>query len=203
MAHFKEERTLVIVKPDGVQRGLIGEVIKRFERVGLKLVGAKMMVASPEHIEQHYTLDPNWRRANGEKTIKAYRDKGLTPPSEDPLVVNSATLNGLKVYLSSGPVVCMVWQGAHAVQIVRKLAGGTEPLASADIGTIRGDFALDSYQMSDVDKRATRNVVHASGSVSEATDEIAHWFKPGEVISYRLLNEAIIYAPELGSFLGD
>lgn len=202
MAHFKEERTLIIVKPDGVQRGLIGEVVKRFERVGLKLVGAKMVVASPEHVEQHYTLDPDWRRSNGEKTIKAYKDKGLTPPSEDPFVVNSATLNGLKVYLSSGPVVCMVWQGAHAVKIGRKLVGNTEPFA-AEMGTIRGDFVLDSYQMSDEDKRSTRNIVHASGSVKEANDEIAHWFKPEEVISYRLINEAIMYAPELDNFLGE
>lgn len=203
MAHFKEERTLVIVKSDGIQRGLIGEITKRYERVGLKLVAAKMVVVNAEHVEKHYTLDPEWRRITGEKTIKSYRDKGLTPPSEDPFEITAQILKGLMAYMTSGPVFVMVWQGAHAVKIVRKITGGTEPLAAADMGTIRGDFALDSYQMADVDKRAVRNLVHASGSVKEAEDEIAHWFKPEEVISYRLINEAIMYAPELDSSLGD
>ena len=89
------------------------------------------------------------------------------------------------------------------MKIVRKITGGTEPLAAADMGTIRGDFALDSYQMADGDKRAVRNLVHASGSVKEAEDEINHWFKPEEVISYRLMNEAVMYAPELGGILGE
>ncbi len=203
MAHLKEERTLVIVKPDGVQRGLIGEIIKRYERAGLKLVASKMVIASAEHIEQHYTLDPEWRRVTGEKTIKSYKEKGLVPPSEDPFEITAEILKSLKGYMTSGPVVVMVWQGAHAVKIVRKITGGTEPLAAADMGTIRGDFALDSYQMADGDKRAVRNLVHASGSVKEAEDEIKHWFKPEEVISYRLMNEAVMYAPELGGILGE
>ena len=203
MAHLKEERTLVIVKPDGVQRGLIGEIIKRYERAGLKLVASKMVIASAEHIEQHYTLDPEWRRITGEKTIKSYKEKGLVPPSEDPFEITAEILKSLKGYMTSGPVVVMVWQGAHAVKIVRKITGGTEPLAAADMGTIRGDFALDSYQMADGDKRAVRNLVHASGSVKEAEDEIKHWFKPEEVISYRLMNEAVMYAPELGGILGE
>lgn len=202
MAHAKTEQTVVIIKPDGIQRGLIGEIIQRLERVGLKLVAAKMVVATPEHVEKHYTLDPEWRRANGEKTIQGYKDKGLTPPSEDPLEVSAATLKGLKIYMAAGPIVCMVWEGAHAVKTVRKIIGSTEP-ATAPVGTIRGDYVLDSYQLADADKRAVRNLIHASGSVKEAEDEIVHWFKPEEVISYRLVNDVIQYAPELGSFLGE
>ncbi len=201
MAHLKEERTFVIAKPDAVQRGLVGEIIKRFEQVGLKMVATKMTVVTPEHVEQHYTLDPEWRRVTGEKTIEGYRKKGLTPPSEDPLEITAAVLKGLKAYMTSGPIVCMVWEGAHAVKIVRKIVGATEPLSS-DMGTIRGDYVLDSYQMADTDKRAVRNLIHASGSVKEAEDEMAHWFKPEEIIDYKLVQEQIVYAPEIDGLLG-
>jgi nucleoside-diphosphate kinase len=190
--HHKHERTLVIIKPDGIQRSLVGEVIKRYEQVGLKLVAMKMMVPTKELVEQHYTLDPEWRRITGEKTIKGYKDKGLKPPTEDPLEITGILLGRLADYMTSGPVIAMVWQGAHAVAIVRKITGGTEPLTSG-VGTIRGDFVLDSYQMSDSDGRAVRNIIHASGSVKEAQDEIAHWFKKGEVIDYKLVQEQILY----------
>lgn len=200
MNHPKTERTLVLIKPDGVQRTLIGEVIKRYERVGLKLVGIKMLVPTPEMVEAHYTLDPEWRRITGEKSIASYKKKGLTPPSEDPLEVTAAVLTRLKSYMSSGPVVAMVWQGANAVPVVRKITGGTEPLTS-DIGTIRGDFVLDSYAMSDGDARAVRNLIHASGTVPEAELEIKHWFKPEELVDYRLVQEQIIYDVNLDGIL--
>ncbi len=200
MTHPKTERTLVIIKPDGVQRTLIGEVIKRYERTGLKLVGIKMLVPTPEMIEKHYTLDPNWRRITGEKTIASYEKKGLKPPSTDPLEITARILANLKKYMTSGPVIAMVWQGAHAVPVVRKITGGTEPLTS-DIGTIRGDFVLDSYQMSDGDGRSVRNLIHASGTVPEAELEIAHWFKPEELTDYRLVQEQIIYDVNLDGIL--
>lgn len=190
--HPKKERTLVIIKPDGIQRSLIGEIIKRHERVGLKLVGLKMIVPSAEMVEKHYTLDPNWRRVTGEKRIKAARDKGEEPPSEDPFKITAIILENLKKYLTSGPVVMMIWEGAHAVEIVRKIVGGTEPLAT-DVGTIRGDYVLDSYTMSDSDGRAIRNLVHASGSTAEAEMEIKHWFDKREITDYRLVQEQIIY----------
>jgi nucleoside-diphosphate kinase len=198
--HPSTERTLVIVKPDGVQRGLIGEVIKRYESVGLKLVGIKIGVPTADKIEQHYTLDPEWRRITGEKTIESYKSKGLTPPSEDPLEITAVILQNLKTYMTAGPVVFMVWQGAHAVKIVRKLTGGTEPLTS-DVGTIRGDFVLDSYQMADLDSRAVRNVIHASGSVDEADNEIKHWFMPSELVDYRLMQESVLYDVNLDGIL--
>ncbi|MFA6095641.1 MAG: nucleoside-diphosphate kinase [Candidatus Paceibacterota bacterium] len=200
MKHPKTERTLVIIKPDGIQRSLAGEIIQRYERVGLKLVAAKMLVPSAAHIEKHYTLDPNWRRVTGEKTIKGYRDKGLVPPTDNPLEVTDKLLKTLTTYMTSGPVVAMVWQGAHAVAIVRKITGGTEPLTS-DVGTIRGDFVLDSYQMSDKDSRSVRNLIHASGSVKEADEEIAHWFSPDEIIGYRHISEAILYDVNLDGIL--
>lgn len=200
MKNFKKEKTLVIIKPDGLQRSLTGEIIKRYERIGLKLIGLKIMVPSAEMIEKHYTLDPEWVRITGEKAIKGYKDKGLKPPTEDPLQVTKILLDRLKKYMSSGPVIAMVWQGAHAVAIVRKITGGTEPLMS-DVGTIRGDFVLDSYEMSDVDERCIRNLVHSSGSVKEAEDEIKHWFKDDELINYRLIHEQILYDVNLDGIL--
>ena len=198
--HPKKERTLIIIKPDGVQRSLIGEIIKRYERLGLKLMAIKMVVPTKDHIEKHYTLDPNWRRITGEKTIESYKKKGLQPPSEDPLEITAIILENLKKYMTSGPVIAMVWEGAHAVKIVRKITGGTEPLTS-DVGTIRGDFVLDSYQISDTDKRAVRNLIHASGSVEEAENEIAHWFNKDEIVNYRLIQEQILYDVNLDGIL--
>lgn len=200
MEHYKEERTLILIKPDGIQRSLIGEIMRRYERLGLKLVGLKFVVTTAEHVEQHYTLDPDWRQVTGEKTIKGYKNKGLKPPSEDPLEITAIILENLKKYLTSGPIICMVWQGAHAVELVRKVTGGTEPLTS-DVGTIRGDFVLDSYQISDTDGRAVRNLIHASGSVEEAKKEIKHWFSDSEIIDYRLVQEKILYDVDLDGIL--
>lgn len=197
---MKNEKTLVVIKPDGVQRSLIGEVVKRYERSGLKLVGVKMIVPTAEHIEKHYTIDPEWRRVTGEKTINGYKDKGLQPPSEDPLAIAAIILANLKKYMTSGPVIAMIWQGVHAVKIVRKITGGTEPFTS-DVGTIRGDFVLDSYQLSDTDGRAVRNLIHASGSVEEANKEIALWFRPEEIVNYRLVQEQILYDVNLDGIL--
>lgn len=188
----KKERTLVIIKPDGIQRGLIGEIVQRYERTGLKLVGLKMAVPSPDLVEKHYLVDLDWKKKSGQKTIDAYKKKGLISPSEDPIKVANVTLAKLKKFMASGPVVAMVWQGMHAVGVVRKITGGTEPLTS-DVGTIRGDFTIDSFEVSDEDNRATRNIVHASGTPQEAEKEIVLWFKPEELINYRLVGEAILY----------
>ncbi len=200
MSDHRKERTLVIIKPDGVQRSLIGEIVGRFERVGLKLVGLKFMVPDAAQVEEHYTLDPEWKRKVGEKAIESYKKKGQTPPSEDPNVIGNAVVERLKNYMTSGPAVLMVWQGAHAVELVRKLVGGTEP-RSSDVGTIRGDFVLDSYSMADTDDRAIRNLIHASGTVDEAKQELALWFGEKEVVEYRLVAESILYDVNLDGIL--
>jgi nucleoside-diphosphate kinase len=197
---MKYEKTFVIIKPDGVQRTLIGEIIKRYERMGLKLVALKMTIPTAEMVEKHYTLDPEWLRKVGEKSILGYKTKNITSPSDDPIVVGNKVLIRLVKFMTSGPVVAMIWQGAHAVQIVRKMTGGTEPLTSA-VGTIRGDFVLDSYQIADMDDRAIRNVVHASGSVEEALSEINLWFKKEEVLNYKLIQDAILYDVNLDGIL--
>lgn len=168
--HPKKERTFVALKPDSIQRSLIGEIIGRLERVGLKLVALKMIVANEGQIEKHYSqLDEKIRK----HSVK---------------------------YMTSGPIVAMVWEGAHAVKITRKLVGSTEPLTS-DVGTIRGDYVLDSYAMSDEDGRAVRNLIHASGNTEEAEFEINHWFKPEEVMNYRLVQEEVLYDVNLDGIL--
>lgn len=197
---MKTERTFVIIKPDGVQRSLIGEIVKRFERVGLKLVALKMLVPTKELVEKHYTLDKEWLRKVGEKQIKGYESKGLIPPTKDALKAGDKVLEHLRKYITSGPVIIMAWQGAHAVGIVRKIVGGTEPLTS-DVGTIRGDFVLDSYQICDITGRAVRNLIHASGSVEEAKNEITLWFKKEDIINYKLIQEAILYDVNMDGIL--
>ncbi len=200
MKHPKHERTLVIIKPDGIQRSLVGEIVKRYEQIGLKLVGIKMLVPSEDLVEKHYTIDPEWIRLAGEKQITSARANGRVPISEHPLEIGTIVLGHLKKYLTSGPVIAMVWEGAHAVAIVRKMIGGTEPLSS-DVGTIRGDFVLDSYVLANQSGRAIRNLVHASGSVKEAVDEVKHWFRTEEIIDYRLVQEAILYEDFMGGAL--
>ncbi len=195
-----KERTFVIIKPDGVQRSLIGEVIKRFERVGLKLVGLRFEVPEAGKIEEHYTLDPKWKENVGTKAIESYKKKGQQPPSEDPIEIGNLVVERLKKYMTSGPVVLMAWQGAHSVELIRKLVGGTEP-RSSDVGTIRGDYVLDSYMMADTDDRAIRNLIHASGSVEEATQELALWFGEEELVNYKLVQEGILYDVNLDGIL--
>lgn len=193
MQHPKKERTLAVIKPDGVQRSLVGEIIGRFERIGLKIVAMKMVLPTADFVEAHYTLDPLWKKNVGEKSIKAYTAKGeIHPIGNDPLKVADVVLGKLRKYMTSGPVVAFVVEGAHAVAIVRKIIGSTEPLSS-DVGTIRGDFVLDSYHMSDIDQRSVRNLIHASGSAAEAEQEIPHWFTKDEVITYRHIQEKILY----------
>lgn len=200
MQHPKHERTLVLIKPDGIQRSLIGEIMGRYERTGLKLLALKMIVPTEEMVDRHYLVNPEWRRITGEKTIESYKKKGKTPPSEDPYAVTDMILRNLKKYITASPVIAMVWQGMHAVGIVRKITGGTEPLTS-DVGTIRGDFTTDSYEVADIDSRSVRNLIHASGNAEEAEKEIVLWFTPQEIMKYRLVQEEIIYDVNLDGIL--
>lgn len=196
----KQEQSLVLVKPDGVQRGLIGESIRRYEQCGLKLVALKIVVPTKEQALAHYSVDPEWAIKTGTKSIESWKAKGLTPPTEDPVELAEAVRKQLVTFLSSGPVVAMVWQGMNAIGVIRKITGGTEPLTSVP-GTIRGDYTIDSYSAADSDKRAVRNIIHASGSVDEAKAEMTLWFKPDEILNYRLVSEAIIYDVNLDGIL--
>ncbi len=196
----KQEKSLVLIKPDGVQRGLIGETIKKYEQCGLKLVALKIVVPTRDQALAHYSVDSDWAFKTGTKSIEAWKTKGLTPPTNDPIELAEKVRKQLVSFLSSGPVVAMIWQGMNAIGVIRKITGGTEPLTSVP-GTIRGDFTIDSYSAANNDHRAVRNIIHASGSVDEANKEIPLWFQPKEVLNYRLVSEAILYDVNLDGIL--
>lgn len=191
---MKNERTLVVIKPDGVQRSLIGEIIKRYERVGLKLTAMKMLLPGEDMATKHYyeVGGDEWIEEVGRKARAAYEKKGEESPYKTNKDNGWAVLKANAKYLSSGPVVAMIWQGAGAVELVRKITGATAPLL-ADVGTIRGDFTLDSYALADADGRSVRNLIHASGTVDEAKQEIKIWFDEKEIIKYNHIQERIIY----------
>lgn len=185
------ERSLVLIKPDGVYRGLIGEVIKRFEFHGLKLVGLKLIRANLDLVGKHYKYDVAWLESVGKKSKEAYSKLGININKKE-LEIGEGVRSMLMEYITSGPVVAMVLEGPHAVEMVRKIVGPTEP-KSAPLGTIRGDFSVDSYPLSDSQKRPIKNIIHCSGSVAEAKEEISVWFSPNEICIYDRPDEFIAY----------
>lgn len=189
--HPKHERTLVLIKPDGVQRSLIGEIIHRFEKVGLKFLALRMIIPTKDQAENFYPSSDEWFLSVGNKTIKGYEAKGIKL-DRSPIEQGKFVKKILVDFMTSGPIVAIILQGNEAVKIVRKLVGGTEPMTS-DVGTIRGDYTIDSYTMADVDQRAIRNLVHASESPVEAEREIKIWFNEEEILRYNLVQEKILY----------
>lgn len=186
---------MVLLKPDAVQRGLVGEIIARFEKKGLKITAMKMVWPSKEMAARHYDLPEEAARALGERTLATYAERGEKHRFSDPMDVAADIMKRLERYISTGPIVAMVIEGAHAIAHIRKIRGGVNPL-SADVGTITGDFSIDSYFIADLDERAVRTLVHASGNVSEAENEIKLWFKEGEIMDYDLAIEKILYSKE-------
>ena len=165
MHHPSKERTLVIIKPDGIQRGIVGEILTRFERVGLKIVGVKMLQPSYDHYHHHYEAIGKMVSRRGQKAF-------------------DVTLDLMK----SGPVIAFVLEGIEAVSLVRKMAGTTEPKAAAP-GTIRGDYAHMSFTHADAHSVGVPNIIHASGDPEEAQAEIAHWFSEVELFDYQTAHE--------------
>ncbi|MCF7860387.1 nucleoside-diphosphate kinase [Patescibacteria group bacterium] len=191
MTHPKQERSFVILKPDAIQRSLIGESIKRFESAGLKLVAMKFGVASEDTLWQHYNKDDAWFEKKGAMTVQNRKDMGM-PVEKEAIEYGKDIIRALVTFMSCCPVVFMIWEGNQAVAVIKKIVGGTEP-ATSDVGTIRGDMTLDSYELANRDERAVRNLVHCSDEASEAEREIALWFKKEEIMSYRLIAEQILY----------
>ncbi len=194
------EKTLVLIKPDGVQRGLIGEIIGRFERAGLKLIAMKMVHASHEDVDRHYALTEEWMKAVYEKAKAKYEANGEPFPFPDHIAYGTDIKNGLVTFLKSAPIVALVLEGEMAVSLVRKLVGATEPASSAP-GTIRGDLSHDTYALSNAQNRPLRNLIHASGNVEEANNEIKIWFTDVELYKYEHVNDRVQYDPKW--FLGE
>jgi nucleoside-diphosphate kinase len=190
------ERTFVLIKPDAVQRGLIGEIISRFEKTGLKVVALKMVKPTKEQALKFYPSDEQWLISVANKSLTVYKQLGLDPKkdfaTDDPVEIGKIIKDWLADFLASGPCVAMVIEGNRAVEVVRKIVGATRPY-EAEPGTIRGDFSTDSPELANILKRPLRNLVHAADSKEVAEKEIKFWFNDNEIINYKRADEGIIY----------
>lgn len=187
------EQTLTFVKPDGVKLGLIGEIIKRFEKAGLKMVACKMVSPEKELFHKHYnSKDPDRLKLWGEKTMKSYEKVGKSVKddlgTDDPTELGKMISGWLMDYVTSGPVIIILWEGENAVEKAMELAGPTMP-TDAPAGTIRGDFSKDSAVIANAEKRGVKNLIHVSTSIEEANFEKSLWFKPDEIHDYKRSDE--------------
>lgn len=183
--NFKKERTFAMIKPDGVKKGLIGEIMRRFEQRDLKIVALEMFQPTREQIDNHYPKKEEWIRRLGQKSLSTYEKYKIDPLKElgtnDDLEIGQMVRKWLVDYMISAPLVRMVVEGIHAVDMVRKICGATLPYL-ADMGTIRGDYSTDSPAVANMEKRSVMNLVHASETPEEAKHEIKHWFGKRKVI---------------------
>lgn len=182
-----DERSLVIVKHDGVSRGLVGEIVGRIEKIGYRLIAFEMIRATEDMGNMHYPNSDEWLLKVGGRTLEEYEKKGIDPVqklgTEDPREIGSLVKQWNVEYLTAGPVVAMVWEGPNCVKVIRKLVGDTVP-ANAAPGTIRGDFSWDSPELANDLGRPFYNLVHASGEPEEAVEEIELWFDKLEIFDY-------------------
>lgn len=194
------ERTLILLKPDSVTRGLTGEILSRFERAGLTIIALKLVRPSLEHARKHYPVTDVQLEQMGNKTLSTYAELGLDPIKQ--LGTSSAKEIGLLVhewnaeFLASGPVVALVIQGVHAVKKVRSICGSTMP-RDALPGTIRGDFSSASPAIANMQRTAVYNMVHASDNQNDPEEpekEIAHWFSPDEIIDYSQVDTLAMFS---------
>jgi len=190
------ERTLVLLKPDSVQRGLVGQILARFENVGLKIVGLKIVQPSRDFIANHYPNTEEWMRGMGDKTLANYKEQGKDPFKEvgtdDALKIGQMIVQWNIDYLSMGPIVALVLEGGHAIQVVRKLVGSTLPL-NATPGTIRGDFSTASPAIANALRHSIHNMIHASSTTEEAEHEINHWFGAEGLVNYKRADEELLF----------
>lgn len=185
------ERTLVLLKPDAVQRALVGEILARFERCGLTIVALKMVLPTKEKAGEHYADDEAWLLSVGEKTIASYEKKGVKL-GRTALEQGRLVRRQLMDFISMSPVIALVLQGHNAVAHVRKVVGATAP-ADAAPGTIRGDYSFETYQFADAMERPLQNLIHASGTVDEAAREVRVWFSDAELHDWQRVDEALLY----------
>lgn len=196
MSNENAERTVIFIKPESIQRHLMGEFINRFERRGMKMIACKMIAPTAEQVGRHYPDDDAWLVPTGEKALKSYLDKGVDPGMT---AVELAKLvrKRLIEHFADRPLLVTVWEGPHAIAMGRKTAGATNCLL-ADVGSIRGDYSMESYDLADALERPIHTLVHASGSIEEAENEIKIWLTPEEILDYDLMSETVIYEKNWG-----
>lgn len=202
MTGVRHERTLILIKPDGVQRALIGEILGRLERAGLKIVALRMLHADRATLERHYPSGDEWVRTIGGKTKEAFETYGwdvrARMGTDDPLEIGRRVRGWLIEFMQTAPIIAAMFEGVHAVSVTRKLVGATLPVFAAP-GTIRGDFAVDAPTVANEEQRPVRNLIHASGTVEEAAHEIGLWFVPDDVHAYSRADETAMFGPPEGS----
>lgn len=195
MKKVQEEKTFVMVKPDGVKRGLVGEIIKRIEQRGLKIIACVMFQPNRAQADRHYPKNSAWIRRIGEKTMGTYAKYNIDPKkqhgTDDVGKIGSMVREWILDYISSGPTVKMIVEGVHAIDMVRKLCGNTIP-SNAELGSIRGDFSADSPALANTQKRAVHNLIHASETPEEAQHEITLWFKSAKIHDYHRAEEELM-----------
>ena len=186
-----QERSLVLLKTDAVQRSLVGEITKRFEQKGLKISAMKMVMPTEKQLFDHYNKDDEWFERKGQGVVEDLKAAGQKVEKEAIEYGKDIIRNTVR-YMTESPVVAMVLEGVGAVSSVTRTVGSTEP-ASADIGTIRGDYTIDSYAHATHEDRGVKNLIHQSESVEEAEREIALWFEKDEIFEYVTAQERIMY----------
>lgn len=195
--HMKKQRALLIIKPDGVQRGLIGKIVSRFEQVGLKIIGLKFEWANKEKIIAHYPETDAWFAKVGQRTLTNYAKKGLDAKkvfnTDKDVEIGKIVKSWLVDYMQESPVFLAVVEGYDAIEIVRKLSGNTIPVL-ANPGTIRGDFSHDTIDLANEQNRPLRNIIHASDTVEDGEKEVNLWFKEDELFDYKLAGEKFMYS---------
>jgi len=199
MADIRHERTLILIKPDGIQRALAGTILARFEQAGLKIIALKMVQAQRAVLERHYPADEAWVQTIGGKTREAFESYGLDVKAmmgtDDPVAIGRQVRGWLIEFMQTTPVIAAVLEGVHAVSITRKIVGKTLPVF-AEPGTIRGDFSTDAPTVANAGRRPVRNLIHASGTVEEAEHEVTLWFTPLELYAYRRADEDAMFGKE-------
>lgn len=192
---MNKQRALIIIKPDGVQRGLIGRIITRFEQVGLKIIGFKFEMATSDKVIAHYPETDAWFKKVGERTLTNYKKKGLDAKkifnTDDAIQIGRTVKKWLITYFQESPVLIMVLESYDCIEVCRKLSGNTIPVL-ANPGTIRGDFSHDCIDLANEQNRPLRNIIHASDTAEDGEKEIKVWFKDDELFNYKRADEKFI-----------
>ena len=195
---MNKQKALLIIKPDGVQRGLSGTILKRFEQVGLTVIGLKFLQAATETVANHYPSTDEWYGKVGQRTLTNYAKKGIDVKkqfgTDDPIAIGKQVKGWLITFFQESPVLVVAVEGYEALEIVRKISGNTIPILAAP-GTVRGDFSHDTIDLANAQFRPLRNIIHASDTVLDGEKEVHLWFTENELFSYKRADEDLMFPP--------